>query len=56
MTIESLGDMGYGVNARVADRFQVIGRQERAEFNTASTAKVNLIQRMRAIRPVGVVE
>lgn len=56
MTIESLGDMGYQVNAGVADRFQVTGPQERAEFATASTAKVNLIQRMRAIRPVGVVE
>jgi hypothetical protein len=56
MTIESLADMGYIVNPQVADRFRVTGPQERAEFNTASTAKVNLIQRMREIRPVGVVE
>jgi len=56
MTIESLGDMGYVVNGQVADRFRVTGPQERAEFSTASTAKVNLIQRMREIRPVGVVQ
>jgi hypothetical protein len=56
MTIESLADMGYVVNPQVADRFRVTGPQERAEFSTASTAKVNLIQRMRAIRPVAVVE
>ena len=56
MTIESLADMGYEVNPAVADRFRVTGPQPRAEFNTASTAKVNLIQRMKAIHPVGVVE
>jgi hypothetical protein len=56
MTIESLADMGYRVNSAVADRFRVTGPQERAEFSTASTAKVNLIERMKAIRPVASVQ
>ncbi|HYC33371.1 MAG TPA: leishmanolysin-related zinc metalloendopeptidase [Gemmatimonadales bacterium] len=56
MTIESLADMGYQVNPAVAERFRVTGPQPRAEFATASTATVNLIERMKAIRPVATVK
>ena len=56
MTIQSLADMGYEVDPSAADKFQVTGPQPRAEFNTASTAIVNLGQRMKEIRPVAVVE
>jgi hypothetical protein len=56
MTIESMADLGYEVNPAAAERFRVTGPQERAEFSTASSARVDLTRRMRAIRPVAVVE
>ena len=56
MSIESMADLGYQVNPAAAERFRVSGPQERAEFATASSARVDLAKRMRAIRPVAVVE
>jgi hypothetical protein len=56
MSIESMVDLGYEVNPAAAERFRVTGPQERAEFATASSARVDLARRMRAVRPVAVGE
>ena len=56
MTVESMADMGYVVDPGAAERFRVTGPQERAEFADAEGARINLGEKVRAIRPVAVVE
>jgi hypothetical protein len=57
MSIGSMEDLGYVVNTAAADEYRVTGRQERvAEEDATASARINLADRERLIRPLAVVE
>jgi hypothetical protein len=56
MTIGSMQDLGYVVDPGAADRYHVIGQQERVDGDVTASQRINLGARERLIQPTAVVE
>jgi leishmanolysin len=56
MTIGSMQDLGYVVDAGAAERYHVSGRQERVAGDVTAGLRINLGAREKLLRPVAVVE